>query len=228
MLISITTGFTLILLVLGFTFIFLAPFIFLTIRFYKTTATREAYLTFTIPTSTSSIILSKFIVYFVWVLVTFMAAYLSFFIIDTIGYSGSDGPFHEVINGMVKSLFEQPVRDIIVQIAALVLGLISTILSFFMAISLGQLVRNHRLLASCGFYLVAYTIMQVINLIATLPLLKDMMTMSSEEAELEITLAQIDSINLQAQITSIILTSIYIVLFYIITHCMLEKKLNLL
>ena len=63
-----------IILLLG---VFVACFVFIVMRFYKSMTTDEAYLTFTLPVKTSSLILSRLIPAFVWNLVTMILVLFS-------------------------------------------------------------------------------------------------------------------------------------------------------
>ncbi len=78
---EIALGLGIIIVVIGYIFVFISPYIFLSLRFYRTTATREAYLTFTVPADTKTILLAKFIVTFLWTILTSLLWIASFLIL---------------------------------------------------------------------------------------------------------------------------------------------------
>ena len=57
--------------------LFIASSIFIVIRFYRTTATSEAYLTFTLPAKPGQILCSKLLVASIWQLASFVVALIA-------------------------------------------------------------------------------------------------------------------------------------------------------
>lgn len=223
---SIVSGFGLIILVLGFIFAFVSPYIFLSMRFYKTTATREAYLTFTIPAETYKILLSKFIMSFLWTVATLILAYSSIaVIISSSGITSLKNMFDFLLDGNT-GLF-------VLQVISLILSCALSILQIFAAISLGQLVRDHRIIASLAFYAAIYTVQQIISVLALLPfMISEMSTvMSAEEMDtLQFSVSNSggDTMELPIFLLSIGLSIAFSIVWFFLSKFILKKKLNLL
>lgn len=220
---TIISGFGVILLVFGIIFVFISPYIFLSMRFYKTTATREAYLTFTVPAETHQILLGKFIISFAWTLVTLILAYFSIAIICTTGGAN--------IKDMFNFIFDGDMELIAIQGFSLLLSCALSILQIFTSISLGQLVRDHRIIASLAFYAALYTVQQIISIVAILPF---MITEISKDTSAGMETfgmsvgTQTGGLSIHIYILSIILSIIFSVAYFFLAKYVLKKKLNLL
>ncbi len=221
---AIISGFGIILLVFGLIFVFISPYIFLSIRFYKTTATREAYLTFTVPAETHQILLSKFIVSFAWTVVTMILAYFSVALLFAAG-----GTQIKDMTSFLITIFEEDTSLMITQIISLLLSCALSILQIFTAISLGQLVRDHRIIASLAFYTALYTVQQIVSIVVLLPF---MLTQIRNDLSAEIntfsTGLQSSTPTMSVLFLSIILSVVFSVAFFFLSKFILKKKLNLL
>jgi len=206
---SIVMGFGIILLVLGFIFVIMSPYIFLSVRFYKTTATREAYLTFTIPTDTKIILLGKFIVTFIWTTVTILLWLLAFI---ALSYRFDFG---------LSFSFDS---NIVLQILYLAASISCSILTIFAAISLSQLVRDHRVIASFAFYMALTTVQQIVSIAALIPI---MLKELSASGDAEYTASGTVTSDTTVYVLSLIIGIVFSLVFYFISNYMLKKKLNL-
>lgn len=205
-------GLTMLAIVLGYFFIFMSPYIFLSMRFYRTTATREAYLTFTIPADTKTILFGKYLNALFWSVLTSGLCYLSFFIF--INFTGD-----------MKDTFKLD-GDLILALLSILLSISLAILTIFTAISLSQLVHEHRVLASLGFSAALYTIHQIVGVIVMLPLM-----FKSIESAVELSDDTFASGMQYSDLTFLISFAISIafsVAYFFISNYMLKKKLNLL
>ena len=207
---SIVMGFGIILLVLGFIFVIMSPYIFLSVRFYKTTATREAYLTFTIPTDTKIILLGKFIVTFIWTTVTILLWLLAFI---ALSYRFDFG---------LSFSFDS---NIVLQILYLAASISCSILTIFAAISLSQLVRDHRVIASFAFYMALTTVQQIVSIAALIPI---MLKELSASGDAEYTASGTVTSDTTVYVLSLIIGIVFSLVFYFISNYMMKKKLNLL
>ncbi len=220
-LLAIATGFGMLIGIFGMIFVFISPYIFLSMRFYKTTATREAYLTFTIPAETRTILLAKFIVSYLWTLLTMVLAYIALCIVIR---SAGGKEFLEIM----FSVFEEySLSQNLLQILVLILGFANALFSIFTAICLGQLVSDHRVIASIAFYAAIYTIQQIISVIATLPYLITEIEATYSSVEYSTTLAGAEA-ETPALIISLVVTAVFIAVEYLLSNYLLKKKLNLL
>ncbi len=222
---TVLLGFGVITLFLVMMFVILSPYIFLAVRFYKTTATREAYLTFTLPAKTNSILLAKFLVSSFWVFVTVVLWYLSLMIMV---YGFAD-------ENMFKALWDEVITQenfvtLLLYVVTLISGLAASVLTIFAAISLSQLVRDHRILASIAFYFVIYTIQQIISFVALIPYMigTTALSVESESAMDSYTSMNASSELLGMYVLVIAICSGISLVCYFISKYMLSKKLNLL
>ncbi len=221
---TIISGFGIILLVFGIIFVFISPYIFLSMRFYKTTATREAYLTFTVPAETHQILLGKFIISYAWTIATLILAYFSIVILFAAG-----GAQIKDMTNFLFAIFEGDTNLMIIQIISLLLSCALSILQIFAAISLGQLVRDHRVIASLAFYAALYTVQQIVSVVVLLPFMITEMgkDMSAEMDTFSVSL-QSGNPTMSVLFLSIILSVVFSVAFFFLSKFILKKKLNLL
>lgn len=222
-LVAIGGSFGLLIGILGMIFVFMSPYIFLTLRFYKTTATREAYLTFTVPADTKSILFAKFIVGYIWTIVTMVLAYIA---ICLVIYTGGGEEFVDIM----KSIFEVVDAPIaIVSVLTFLLSLANSLLSIYASVSMAQLVRDHRVIASFGFYAAIYTVQQVVSVVATIPyLIKEIGSATEEVVQYSATTSIYTNEDMGVLIVSLVLTVLFSVAEAWICHHFLNKKLNLL
>lgn len=216
---TIISGFGIILLVFGIIFVFISPYIFLSMRFYKTTATREAYLTFTVPAETHQILLGKFIVSFAWTVATMILAYFSIVILITAGGAN--------LKDIFSFVFDADMELMAIQIFSLLLSCALSILQIFTAISLGQLVRDHRVIASLAFYAALYTVQQIVGIVVLLPFMitemsKDMYSFSVSAG------TQTGDTPVSIFLLSMIISVVFSVAYFFLAKYVLKKKLNLL
>lgn len=222
----IGSGFGMIVVVLGMIFVFLSPYIFLSMRFYRTTATREAYLTFTVPADTKIILLAKFIVTYIWTILTVFLGYLGFAILVT--YGGD-----ETVMDMLTFLFTDASELAALQIISLVVSFATTILHIFAAISMGQLVRDHRIIASLAFYVALYTVQQIVSVLVLLPWMLKEFTTTQDTTDITMSITRnldttTNSDSILIFIISIIISIVFGAAFYFLSNFLLKKKLNLL
>ncbi|MCH5266238.1 MAG: hypothetical protein J1F02_10095 [Lachnospiraceae bacterium] len=152
--------------------IYIATFIFVITRFYRTTATSEAYLTFTLPVSTHHILLSKWLVAVFWQVIAAILAICSILAMTFITEVWTPS---EALH-FIEDIFSFAVKDTSIIKWMLLFGLSLLIqsaagtLQFYCSIILGQLVRNHRILASIGIYMAIYVALQFIGMLFLMPL----------------------------------------------------------
>lgn len=217
-------GFGMLAMILGLIFVAMSPFIFLSIRFYKTTATREAYLTFTVPAKTNTILLGKLISTLVLTVITLLVWVIGLL---TIGVVTAKLPLRELLS--INS-------DIIFSLFTCFLSIMNSLLTIFAAISLSQLVRDHRVLASFGIYMALYTVQQIVSVIVLIPyFVKIYNENMSDEVGMRMganysfaLFGTSESPDNYMYIISIVLSLVFCAVNYAIAHHMLNKKLNLL
>ena len=162
--------------IFGFVFlviaIFIATLILIIIRFYKTTATSEAYLTFTLPVKTYQIVLSKTITAIAWEFIAAIVAVTSIVLMFCI--SGFATP-SDILKGLREffdyglfSLDGEQVFTMSLMLITSITGVIASIMKVYCSIAIGQLFRSHRVLISRGMYFGIYFALQFISMILSI------------------------------------------------------------
>ncbi len=203
---------------LAIIFALISPYIFICLRFYRSTATREGYLTFTLPASTNQILFSKFVVSFFWAILTVGITTLAIFVLCAVGFDP------EMTFTAIHQLFRSNEFNF-ATLLSFVVGYANSILSIYTAISLGQFVRDHRVIASIAFYAAAYTVQQIVSLVVLIPVMLGSGTFTNTDftnAE-TITYPDLGMMN----IVSITISLVFCVIFYFVSERILDRKLNL-
>lgn len=198
---------------LAIIFTVLSPYIFICLRFYRSTATREGYLTFTLPASTNQILFSKFLVSFLWAVITTTVTLLALFVLCAVGFDS------EITFTAIRQFLRSETFDFMT-IFSFFAGYINSILAIYAAISLGQFVRDHRIIASIAFYAAIYTVQQIVSLVVLIPVMIGTGIFSAGD-----TLNYSDTEMLT--IISLIISVVFSVIFYVISERILDRKLNL-
>ena len=193
-------------------------------RFYKNYMTDEGYLMFTLPVTTDQLICSKLLVAFVWTLLSHAVVLLSLFI-PTIG----QGFWKEAIDDLKKFveffLDDFTYAELVgygVRVAVLfVLMNVASYLMIYMAISIGHSFANHKVLLSVVFYIAVMVILQVIF---SFGFTFGMIGLTETGLIDDLTFkSAMDGIFILGIVIWVILSGI----FYLVTHLMLRKRLNL-
>lgn len=194
-------------------------------RFYKNLMTDEGYLMFTLPTDTDTIVWSKLLTSVIWSFITFavFAAVLAltFVIQDANGVK-------EFIRELIpfwNSLDITAGQAISYAAEIFVLALFAAFASFLMfyaAISMGHSFSNHKILLSVVLYIAFSVALQIVVSFATafgaITFIPDDLFLDGDNLALSMHLVMLFGIGISL-IESIV--------FYILTHCMLKKRLNL-
>ena len=198
---------------LAIIFALISPYIFICLRFYRSTATREGYLTFTLPASTNQILFSKFLVSFFWAVLTVGVTTLAIFVLLAVGFD-PDMTFTAIHQLFRSSDFN------FTTILSFLVGYANAILSIYTAISLGQFVRDHRVIASIAFYAATYTVQQIVSLVVLIPVMIGTGVLSSGET------LNYSDLGIMS-VVSIILSLVFCVIFSFVSERILDRKLNL-
>lgn len=153
--------------------IFAGTFILIVLRFYRTIATSEAYLTFTLPVKSWQIMFSKTLAAFVWQIVTGILAIGSIFTMTFIAGLWEPSDALEVMSDLLDALpmldFEN-ILTLLILLFSLLMGILAGIGRIYFSISLGQIFPEHRILFSIGFYFAMYIALQIISVFISLPI----------------------------------------------------------
>ncbi len=159
--------------ILGYSFliiaIFIATLILIVIRFYKTTATSEAYLTFTLPVKTHQIIISKTLAAVVWEILAGIIAVFSVIVMFCLSGFITLSEMLDGLRSFLDSfLFHMNGSDYLtfsLILVSLITGVFASIMKVYCSIALGQLFRSHRILISIGLYFAIYFGLQIVSMI---------------------------------------------------------------
>lgn len=205
--------------------------LYIAMRFYKNLYTDEGYLMHTLPVTQKGLIISKLLLAMLWSIVTGIVIMGSIAALMSGALSAADAGitvteiFRELAELMHSSeftkIFGMSFPFFIVMFFLIMLAnLISGILMIYAAISLGQLFQKHKVLGSIVSYIGLYTILQIINSIATAPaILSDAVT---------------DSVNAVSSSAFPALMwftlgecIILCIVFFFLTEWLMKRKLNL-
>lgn len=153
--------------------LFIASTILIIMRFYRTTATTEAYLTFTLPAKPGQILLSKLITSCIWQAASFVVAFVAILGILLISGIFTPDEMADAIRLFFKMLPMQdqqyfPLLSSI--ILSILVGIPSGILMYFCAIMIGQLFNEHRVIASFAVYIAISTALQIVSTVISIPM----------------------------------------------------------
>lgn len=189
--------------------------------FYKTMVSEQAYLTHTLPVKTSTLLYSKIIVSVVWQTFVELLIIFSFFLF-VIGHM-SDINLTELLMQfeMVMGIsFKLYITFIAI---CLFLGSIFNPLLFFTSIALGHLFGKHRVLGAILSYIGIYSVLQVISVIMLIAFGYSISTTIGMGESPE----TFGNLFTSLMWPSIGFTLIFGIAFYILTHYIFRKKLNL-
>lgn len=151
--------------------LFLGCQIMMALRFYRTIATNEAYLTFTLPTSTGKILFSKWLIAMLYYIVSGILAFFS--ILFTI-IVVTPATFKEIVQTFEDFILNIDIDSFsllsLVALVFIVSGA-AKILQFYVSIVLGQLFRSHRAIISIGFYIALSVVLQIVSSLVLLPVI---------------------------------------------------------
>lgn len=218
-----------------------AAYIYLMVRFYRNLFTSEGYLMFTLPVTRTQLLNSKLIVAFLWNCFNILLTVVSIFAISfsssyyalvhdsaTAGNAFLSGLVTAVSGGTQTTASIQDVFGyslptlIVVCCITLIVSSFFSLTMGYLAITLGQLMERHKLIASIGFYIAFYIVIQVLSSI--LMIVINLNTLLGAESDpLALTRSIYGSLLPATNIFNLILG----VIFYFITRLILGKKVNL-
>lgn len=192
-------------------------------RFYKNYMTEEGYLMFTLPVSTGALIWSKLIVALLWTAVTGLVTLLA------ISLAAVSSPFLAESLPDLRAMWQYLLGQISGgQIAAFiaefvvlfVLSAMGSYLMFYAAIALGHSFSNHKVLLSVVFYLAFALGMQTVasfgGVYGIIAAVESGFFAGNPQVWLH-----------QLSLGGIVGTFLIAAIFYVVTHLMLKKRLNL-
>lgn len=208
--------------------IYFFTYIYLAVRYYRNIYTDEGYLTNTLPVTSGQLLWSKFLVALVWGVIDILVMAISCSVLfqrnlfslawDFCRTAAQAGYLSFIIFGIVLVVF----------------SFVSTILELYCSISLGSLFPGKKVLGSIVAYVLWYFINQAVVLVLILVTMGKDLFLETEIYSDQIEIGA-QSPAAEAVIRSftayfiglVILTVIFSVIYYLISHYILNKKLNL-
>jgi len=199
-------------------------------RFYKNLLGDEGYLMHTLPVKPYKHVLAKLITSFVWMIASILMAILSVIIL-----AFRKGIFDEIY-GLFRTIFEGAgvllgnTSFNVTLITILMFSIVACItgfLMFYASMSVGQLLRGHRIIGGILAYFGFYTASQIISLILLLIMSRTEIWTALEDNNLSV--INTGTMN-PFTVFFIIVTCVNLAIgigYFIITNYMLRRKLNL-
>lgn len=194
---------------------FVGTAIYLIYHFYTATYGDQGYLLHTLPVDKHQIIIAKALVSAAWILISSFIMYMSvIFLLNFEGNIYED--FIEGLNIIVTRTDSGAVSAFatIMTIIALIVGVFVRVLKVAACISLGQLSSNHKLLVSFAYYFAIYIIQQLVS--TSYIMLVGFVGRKTGTWSLDTSWE-----------FSLISGLIYVVVFYLLTWHVMDKRLNL-
>ncbi|MBQ7359121.1 MAG: hypothetical protein IJW63_03380 [Lachnospiraceae bacterium] len=238
-------------LVMYFVYIVVAVYavmIYFSIRFYKNMYTDEGYLTHTLPVKPSAHIFSKTLISGTWYLAETILMLGSLFWLLVTFFNTLTGGFElsaaelkaagldlsmEAANRVFAEIGGMPLWAFIaLMIVITVISSYSSMLIIYLCISIGQLFKKHKVIASLLTYLVVTTVMQIVLTIAIMPVSFSMMLDGDYIAIMESSDIMAGMLAPYAMmsplfIISLIATIVFSVVSYFVSEYIMRRKLNL-
>ncbi|MCR4604645.1 MAG: hypothetical protein K5639_01460 [Eubacterium sp.] len=211
-----------------------SAFIYVMVRFYKTVATSEAYLTFCLPVNQHHVVISKLVVATVWQVLSIALSIASIYVMLLIKGIIKPGTVSAFLHQMIPMAdgSESSLPGYLIKFGVLLLfAMIASTLSVYLAICLGQTFNEHRVILSFVCYMGIYTVVQVINLVALLPFILDSAGHSGFVVG-EVSAVNVDMVNVNNNIP---MSALYVIcganialgiVYYIISTRILKKRTN--
>ncbi len=201
-------------------------------RFYKNLFTSEGYLTFALPVSTNQHLFAKLLSAFVYNMVVFVSTIIAFLVTisgDILNESIKAGIY--LFNKAGELLPEVPITThiifyIIEFIVILNVSTIFSLLLFYACIAIGQTAKKNRILLAVAVYFGYMTITEIISTLISIILSISVNFKFAEDVALFMTDHPFATIHISF-CSSIIISAIMCVIFYIITNTIIKRKLNL-
>lgn len=230
--VEIFSGFSIIAVVFGCFAVFILATVMGIVRFYKNMFSSEGYLTLTLPLTAAQHIFAKLLCAVTYHLITTICVVAAIILlIPSAAWQEVITAFEYAFSGEIPTQVSITTGEGIVlaiQFCILIIvSLAQSYLLYYACMSLGQLARKNRILASVGFYMLYNFISQLLGSIFSI-----VMGIASTTLETDTVITQPADVNVfQAFsvlfIIAIVFSLILSVIFFLISRFIITKKLNL-
>ena len=203
--------------------------VLLLVQYYRSTAADEAYLTFTLPLTNTEHIYVKLL----GAMVCQFICLITIIVAGSIALSGQ--PLKDIINLfdylIIDELFANAgvINSILIfteVIILLIISAVSNMLLYYACITVGQTAKKNRILMAVGAYFIYYIATQIISTIFTIIIMVLAMSNAFDDIFEWFSAHSIFAIHIYL-CCMIIVFAILSVVFWIVTHTIMSKKLNL-
>lgn len=161
--------------------------IYFAVRYYKNMFTDEGYLTHTLPVTPRQLLANKIITMSVWNLIGGLAVIVSLVVFGSVtimSLAAKEGSFAvDVLDAITQlkaiwdtSFFNGFKSFCISTVCMVLVSSVNGTMTVIGSITLGQMVRKHRVLGSIGAYFAINAVMQGISMIVMIPIMIKMVT----------------------------------------------------
>ena len=209
--------------------VFVVAFIITILRFYKNLLGDEGYLMFTLPAKSHQHITSKLLISLFWNLLSLIMVILSICIL-LLG-SGYIGLFWEKIKILLNEgyniLGNSLIVFIVLTLLLILVGQISGTLMFYVSIAIGHISNKYRIIGSIVAYFVINFIIQFVSTAVMFIYGFNTSNYQTLNNSYDSVTNEIITIMNDAFIFSLVISTIFGIIFFLITNYILNKKLNL-
>ncbi len=206
-----------------------AAYIYIVLRFYKTMYSDEGYLTHTLPISVHTLIIGKGLTATIWLCITHVMLFVSamFLVFSQFDSGELRNAYQEFLTFLAEYKLNSPMPfSILICLipVAIVVNALYSFLNVSASLAIGQLITKHKIIGSILAFCGIYTIVQVISLF---------IFSFTNYFSYMVSSAQVESIKDMVNYvffslgTSIGMTLLLCVVFYVTTWQLTSRKLNL-
>lgn len=153
--------------------------VYLAVRFYKSMFTDEGYLTHTLPATSHQLLLSKVITMSIWYLIVAISIVISIAMLTgcvaffwTDDFSAVGYIFRSIMHEMTQfSELDGLFGLMVTMVVMIIVSAFSGAMTVAGAVSIGQMLRRHRILGAIGAYFGINIVMQTVSTIVMFPVM---------------------------------------------------------
>ncbi len=193
--------------------------IYMAVHFYKSMYTDEGYLTHTLPVTSHQLLIAKVLPIIIWSALAIIGIGFSLciFVSMALNYLQPDLTIMEMIASIREAIDEKVILLLLSIVFLGICGLLSGSMMIAGSITIGQLVRKHKILGAIGAYIAISTAVQVFATVVMIPFMSDKLYASNSIYDV-MTLAYF-CIGVGAFVIAVAL--------YFISEFIIRRKLNL-
>ncbi|MBB2183679.1 hypothetical protein H0486_12420 [Lachnospiraceae bacterium MD1] len=193
--------------------------VMLIIRFYKNLISDEGYLMFTLPVKTHQLINAKMFASTIWIIASIVAVCTSVFalLITPNAFADIIRELRRIFSEIISTLDANAALFYTELILLTLFSIINNILKVYMSIAIGQLLNRYKILGGIAAYIIINIVLQFIG---TILLVVGASVFEKRMYEFSV-LPQI------AMPLTLLLVILLSIIYYVVTHFIFSKKLNL-